>query len=281
VDWPALRQAGRALEWWPAVNDFCVHNIKRWRGFSEPWLIVQPTLDEATLVENTKGLLKTIILHPDSAIEDGSLVTLEATFNCVLPNGEKSLPFYQLVLDGQPTLRLKKKEVAEMPYEIDDDECVVNTETGEIEKCHDSHEEAMAHLQALNINVEEKAVTKTEGGESFSRSAYLYTPSDNVSEWKLRREATPGQVTKSQLGAAAAALSSGGFRGQRVSLSDEDKQSAAKRLISEYRKLDVEDDDIPSHLWTTAGMKPPAKMLEDDKAGRRLAGTWRDKLRAA
>lgn len=274
---------------WPNVDSFYIYDIKGWRGFGQPWIIVQPASE--VLVENNKKLLKTIIVHPDAISVDGSidgikndelLITLETVFNCVKHEGEKALPFYELVPVGQPILRfedIKKKELT-MPYDINDDDCVVNTDSGEVEKCHDSHEEAMAHLAALNANVEdakdstlpedEKAVTKKENGMNFSRGAYLYAPGDEVSEWKLRIEAEPGQVTKAQLGAAAAALSSGGFRGQRVSLSAEDKRKAAKRLISEYRKLDVDDDDIPDHLFTTAG-----------KAGRRLASGWVEKLRAA
>lgn len=157
------------LELWPQVESFYLYDIKGWKGFGEPWLIISPT-PEVT-IENNKGLLKTIIIHPDAngSIEDMS-VTLEATFNCVKHEGEKALPFYELKLKGEPVLRfedVKKKEVMTMPYEINEEECVVNTETGEVEKCHDSHEEAMAHLTALNINVEkseEKAGRRMAGG---------------------------------------------------------------------------------------------------------------------
>lgn len=128
-----------------------------------------------------------------------------------------------------------------------------------------------------------KAVTKTENGSEFSRSAYLVIGDpDQVSTWKLRIEAEPGKVTKAQLGAAAAALSSGGFRGQQVDLSAEEKQAAARKLIAEYRKLEVADNEIPDHLWSTANMTlRQAQEPPSEKAGRRLAGGWMERLRAA
>ncbi len=298
----------------PKADTFYIHTIKAWKGYNEPQPIIgdsiafyEPTPEEASLIEKSKRLPKTIIIHPQAITLTGGgfvamdgvkseelSISLEAIFGefRFLDESEgdaeaplagtqaKALPLYQLALVRRPTLRfedVKKKELT-MPYELNDDDCVVNIDTGEIEKCHDTHEEALAHLQALNIAYveEEKALTKTEDGSQFSRSAYLFVGNpDEVSTWKLRIEAEPGQVTKAQLGAAAAALSSGGFRGQRVSISSEDKAKAAKRLISEYRKLDVADDDIPDHLWSTAGMKPA------EKAGRRLASTWIEKLRMA
>ncbi len=296
-------------ELWPTADTFHFHAIKEWKGFSHSRPIA-------------------ITLQPDvlNGVKDERLATLLESVEV-----QKDVT-YDLVLVQRPSVRGVKKKELTMPYELNDDDCVVNIESGEIEKCHDSHEEALAHLQALNIayveekktsiypglkeayiayqeevsrivsaREEEKAtfpieefqqttqrvvdamlavegekVTKTDNGQQFSRSAYLYTPSDEVSEWKLRIEATPGSITKAQLGAAAAALSSGGFRGQRVSIPTEDKEKAAKRLISEYRKLDVEDDDIPSHLWSTADMSKPS-----EKAGRRLASSMLQRLRDA
>lgn len=152
--WPEERQ-----ELWPQVESFYLYDIKMWKGFGEPWLIVNAT-SEVT-IENSKGLLKTIIIHPDAngSMEDMA-VTLEAHFNCVKHEGDKALPFYELKLSKEPILKfedVKKKEVTTMPYDIDSNNCVFNTETDMIEKCHDSPEEARAHLTALNINVEEKA----------------------------------------------------------------------------------------------------------------------------
>lgn len=41
-----------------------------------------------------------------------------------------------------------------MPYKLDGN-CVKNKDTGETVKCHDTHEQALAHMRALTINVDE------------------------------------------------------------------------------------------------------------------------------
>lgn len=167
---------------WPKAESFYIHAIKGWQGFTEPQPITayEPTPEEALVIEKAKRLPKTIILDSEAVLLTGESfvivdglkstelsVCLEAAFGTLESNnGDKALPLYQLALVRRPTLRfedVKKKEVTTMPYEINDDECVVNTETGEVEKCHDSHEEAMAHLAALNINVEEKAGRRLAG----------------------------------------------------------------------------------------------------------------------
>jgi len=104
----------------------------------------------------------------------------------------------------------------------------------------------------------EKAETKTENGQSFGRGAFLYTPSDKPSEWKLRIEESPGKVTVAQLGRAAAALGPG-FRGQKVQMGADERKAAAKRLVGLYRSNKVEAKMIPRYLWRIAGMDEPAE----------------------
>jgi hypothetical protein len=74
--------------------------------------------------------------------------------------------------------------------------------------------------------------------------------------WKLRIEESPGEITRRQLGRAAAALGPG-LRGQRVELPDDERRKVAKKLVAEYRKLDTPDGDIPVYLWRLADLKPP------------------------
>uniref|UniRef100_A0A6M3KLC5 Uncharacterized protein n=1 Tax=viral metagenome TaxID=1070528 RepID=A0A6M3KLC5_9ZZZZ len=94
--------------------------------------------------------------------------------------------------------------------------------------------------------LKEQAIMKTDGGVEFPAAAYAYTPSDNVSEWKLRLWEDPQQkVTRKQLGAAAAALSPGGFRGQRVDIPAGDLPAVKRKIRSAYKSLDVADEDIP------------------------------------
>ena len=97
----------------------------------------------------------------------------------------------------------------------------------------------------------EEYATKREQGEDWEMSAFLHHPDpDKPSEWKLRiKEMVDGkkQVTKAQLGRAAAALGKG-FRGNRVQLSAEDRASAVRKLKAEYRKMGVADEDMPSMM---------------------------------
>lgn len=87
---------------------------------------------------------------------------------------------------------------------------------------------------------------KTEGGIKFPASDFAFTPSDKPSTWKLRlAEDSPGNITRSQLGAAAAAFSPGGFRGQRVKIPAGDVASAKAKIRAAYKKIGVKDEDIP------------------------------------
>lgn len=98
--------------------------------------------------------------------------------------------------------------------------------------------------------VEEKAAPmKTEGGVSYPKADFAYTPSDEVSTWKLRlAEGRPGNITRSQLGAAAAALSPGGFRGNRVELPSDAVAGVKRRIRAEYEKLGINENDIPESV---------------------------------
>jgi cation transport regulator ChaB len=76
---------------------------------------------------------------------------------------------------------------------------------------------------------EKQAPTKTEGGMEFTADAYLYVPTPHKPGlWKLRIEESPGEITRRQLGRAAAALGPG-LRGQRVELPDDDRRNRRRR----------------------------------------------------
>ncbi len=159
---------------------------------------------------------------------------------------------------------------------------------GETLGCHETREDANAHVAALYANepgAGKAAKTKTEDGKEFTASAYLYVPDrDSPSTWKLRIEEEPGKVTVAQLGRAAAALGPG-FRGQRVELPPDDRRAVAKKLIGKYRAQGVDDEDIPEYLWDIAGMEKPAgKAILAVKAlgGNRIGGyavLWGDESR--
>jgi len=88
---------------------------------------------------------------------------------------------------------------------------------------------------------------KTEDGQQYPQSAFAYSPeADKPSGWKLRLWDDPEKkVTRAQLGRAAAALSPGGFRGQKVAIPSADMAAVKRKIRAEYRKLDVSDEDIP------------------------------------
>lgn len=88
--------------------------------------------------------------------------------------------------------------------------------------------------------------TKTEDGENYPQSAFAYAPdADTPSGWKLRMWETPDKkLTKVQLGRAAAALSPGGFRGNKVAIPEEALPGVKRKIRAAYRAIGVEDEDI-------------------------------------
>jgi len=104
---------------------------------------------------------------------------------------------------------------------------------------------------------------KTEGGQKFSKGAYLIVPdAEKPSTWKIRIEETPGKVTVPQLGRAYAALTKG-FRGNKVQASSGDKSAALAALKAKYKAMGAdwpgsekqEADDTPD--WVLQGLDPP------------------------
>ncbi len=107
--------------------------------------------------------------------------------------------------------------------------------------------EALKEATSVLKFIKEQAVTKTEDGIKFPAAAYAYMPdAEKSSTWKLRLwEDLDKKVTRAQLGRAAAALSPGGFRGQKVAIPSADLPAVKRKIRTEYRKLDVDDEDIP------------------------------------
>ena len=110
-------------------------------------------------------------------------------------------------------------------------------------KIASAQKEAVAVLELIKA----QEATKTEDGQSYPAVAFAYVPDvDTASGWKLRLWEDPEKkVTRAQLGRAAAALSPGGFREQKVAIPTSELAAVKRKIRSEYRKLDVEDEDIP------------------------------------
>ncbi len=119
---------------------------------------------------------------------------------------------------------------------------------------------------------------KTDGGEQFPKEAYLYVPdATKPSTWKLRIWETPeSKVTRAQLGRAAAAFSSGGFRGNKVELPSGDVASVKSKLVSLYKKEGVSKDEIPEYLLEEGGANMPEekKMEEIEKKLQELSDNY-------
>ena len=96
---------------------------------------------------------------------------------------------------------------------------------------------------------------KTDGGMQFPSEAYLYVPdATKPSTWKLRVWETPeSKVTVAQLGRAAAAFSSGGFRGNKVDIPADEMVSMKSKLTALYKKAGVGKDAIPQHIMMEEG----------------------------
>ena len=102
----------------------------------------------------------------------------------------------------------------------------------------------------IGDHVKQERPMKTEGGTRYPVSDYAYVPDpEKPSTWKLRMsQGRPGNITASQLGRAAAAFSSGGFRGQRVEIPQSDQAKVKRKLRSEYSKLGVKREDMPDSV---------------------------------
>lgn len=82
-------------------------------------------------------------------------------------------------------------------------------------------------------------VMKKEADGEHPKSDYAYTPSDNVSEWKLRID------DATHVSAAVAALGKG-FRGNKVQIPEEDLPAVKRKVKAAYKKFhpDLELPDI-------------------------------------
>lgn len=157
----------------------------------------------------------------------------------------------------------------------------------EYENRSDNKEERKVMLDELsnlfNVFRSKEKKYKTEGGVKYSASDYLYVgDSSKPSTWKLRiAEGSSGHVTIAQLGRAAAAFSSGGFRGNKVQLPSGEAGKIKAKLRRLYKKLGAKDEDIPESI-----KKEQPFMLFKDALGNwrwfaRYSNNYRDNDRPA
>lgn len=121
-----------------------------------------------------------------------------------------------------------------MPYKLSDDGLCVMKDTGETVKCHPTHAEALAHMQALMVNVPEAkaAITKSEQDGDHPASHYLVVEdAQSPSTWHLRVLGLDGKPDPRLMGASWAALH-GGYRGN--AYEGPQKQAAIDKLKRLY-----------------------------------------------
>ncbi len=136
------------------------------------------------------------------------------------------------------------KKILELCQELLSDESVPD------EKAKEALAEATEALTWLKA----QEAMKTEDGQQYPASAFAYVADEATpSGWKLRIwEDGTKKVTKKQLAAAAAALSPGGFRGQKVDIPTEALSGVKRKIRAAYRALDVAEDDIPRWVKETS-----------------------------
>ena len=97
--------------------------------------------------------------------------------------------------------------------------------------------EAFTGVTKVLTWLKEQAVMKTEDGVQFPAVAFAYVPdAEKSTTWKLRLwEDLEKKVTRAQLGRAAAALSPGGFRGQKVVIPADDLSTVRVKLYPPHQ----------------------------------------------
>ncbi|KKL84372.1 hypothetical protein LCGC14_1965400 [marine sediment metagenome] len=106
---------------------------------------------------------------------------------------------------------------------------------------------------AALVWIKTQEAMRTEDGIQYPAAAFAYVlDREKASSWKLRMWEDPEKkVTKAQLSRVAAALSPGGFRGQKADVPSADLSAVKRKVRAEYRKLDVDEADIPRWVKET------------------------------
>lgn len=95
-----------------------------------------------------------------------------------------------------------------------------------------------------------KAITKHENGEDFPASAYAYVPDpETPSTWKLRLwESVSKKETVAQVSRAATALTSAGFRGNKVQIPSSDLAAVKSKVSAAWKRVNGPDRPLPAIL---------------------------------
>jgi DNA-binding ferritin-like protein len=100
--------------------------------------------------------------------------------------------------------------------------------------------------------VKKDAPMKTENGEQYPAAAFAYVPDANTpSTWKLRLwESTSAKETVAQVSRAATALTSAGFRGNKVQIPSKDLAGVKEKIRAAWHRVNGADRPLPAVLKT-------------------------------
>ncbi len=116
----------------------------------------------------------------------------------------------------------------------------------------ESHENDDEEVEELT-----KAIQgKTQGGVTFPKSDFAYTPiDDKPNTWKLRLTKTPGGKPDSGIVGAASAALGKGFRGNRVVIPSGDRPAVIARVRSAWKQAneDRDEGEMPEVLKGESG----------------------------
>lgn len=141
-----------------------------------------------------------------------------------------------------------------------------------IQRIMDGFVSRVQKIKELISGKEEKQVTKTEDGTDFKASDYaVVSDPEKPSTWKLRlAEGSSGNFTVAQVARAITAMQPGGFRGQRVELSSDEKSQAVSRISAAINKTDGDDnqkENLKRRLDKVKELPIKPFMVTKDKEG--------------
>jgi len=250
------------------------------------WVAKEGTMKESISVENKRQLLQSALLAKFGEPASGMNYWVEDMTDTDVvysQDGQSYRAAYVVGEDGNITLGEPEKVVRQTVYASVESLRKVysdiiqevgrrnaSTDSARIRKivelCQEllssedeaKAKEALKEAKSVLAWLKEQAAMKTEDGVEFPAAAYAYAPDpEKPSEWKLRLWEDPTKkVTRKQLGAAAAALSPGGFRGQKVDIPSDDLPGVKRKIRAAYRSLDVPDDEMPRWIKESESREP-------------------------
>ena len=127
---------------------------------------------------------------------------------------------------------------------------------------------------------------KTEGGVSYPKSDYAFTPDDTPSNWKLRLTASPGGKPDAHIVGAAVAALGKGFRGNKVEIPAEALHGVKAKVRAAWlaANADKGSDELPDILKISKGdhmtLEQIEKKVNDQDAVLKALTDERDVLKA-